>query len=82
MRPDPRGTKKYSTMVSAFPLALIITQIDIFPGILQRHIGCLHMNIMHPSNVRILQVLIEIMTGLYVGKFVGLMVEGGMNCRC
>ena len=82
VRPDPRGTKNNPTMLSAFPLGPTVAQIEILRRILQGHIGSLHVNSMHPSNVLLLQVLMEIMMGTYVGKFVGFMVEGGMNCRC
>ena len=79
---DPRDTKNNPTMVYAFPLASRIAQIEILRRISQGHIGSLHVNSIHPLNVRILQVLMEIMTWFYVGKVVGFMVGGGMNCRC
>ena len=63
-------------MVSAFPLAPTIAQTKIFCHILQRHIGSLHMNSMHPSNTHKLQVLIEIMMCFYVGKLKRSMVGG------
>ena len=69
-------------MVFAFPLSPTVVQIEILRRILQGHFGSLHMNSIHPLNVRILQVLMEIMTWFYIGKVVGFMVGGGMNCRC
>ena len=61
-------------MVSSFPLASTIAQTKSLCCILQRHIGSLHMNSMHPLVVRILQVLMEIMTCFYAGKLEGLMI--------
>ena len=82
VRPDPRGTKNNPTMVSVFPLASAIAQTEILHRILEGQIGSLHVNSMHPLNVRILQGLMEIMTWFYIGKVVGFMVGGSMNCRC
>ena len=69
-------------MVSTFPLASTIAQIDVLRRISQGHIGSLNVNSMQHFNVRIIQVLMEIMTWFYVGKVVGFMVGGDMNCRC
>ena len=68
--------KNNPSMVSAFPLALTIAQTKSFFRILQRHIDSLHMNSILPLNVRILQVLTEIMEWFYLGKFQGFMLGG------
>ena len=78
-KPNPRGRKNSPIVMSNFPLASKIAQTERFRCIRQRYIGSLHINSIHPLNVRILQVLMEIMIWFYVGKVVGFMMGGGMN---
>ena len=80
---DPRRTghsrtkdaqKSNPTMVFAFPLATATAQTLSCRRTLQCNTGRLHANSMNPSNVFILQVLMEIIMWFCVGKSAGFMI--------